>query len=285
MRYRWLVAILLITPLLAIGCGVTTTLYIGSAKLDAWQAQRTHQAGAGAPTALPQTGHELAQPLQNMRDLAQHIAANSGREQGQYQPIEIVRIGEQDYLIVIAGTQLDSQGGNNVESAGQEVTKQSSPYLRHIRTLIQQHIPRGSTLHFAGHSLGGMVANTLAATPELLEHYTVKSVTTFGTPVNACANPKVEYHRYVVEGDLVPLVHRAAIWSRVKGPLAVLKSECAEGYAYLDQTLIDHSAGPNGLENAHSSYEESQDLLREELPFPIDRYESIGRFLATPQPK
>ncbi len=127
-----------------------------------------------------------------------------------------------------------------------------------------------------------MVANALATDPDILEHYTVKSVTTFAAPVNVCPSPEVVYHRYVVEGDLVPLVHHAAIWSRIRGPLEVLESACAEGYAYLDQTLIDHSPGPNGLQNAHSSYEHSQNLSREPLPFPLDRYDSRGRFLAAP---
>jgi hypothetical protein len=85
-----------------------------------------------------------------------------------------------------------------------------------------------------------MVANTLAATPEFMDDYPVQSVTTFGTPVNACPNPDVVYRRYIVEGDLVPLLHWAVIWSRLKGPLEVLKSTCEEGYDYLKQDQRAH---------------------------------------------
>lgn len=279
MRYRRLVVILLVGLILGISAAVTAIRSIIPVAL----ARQDHQAGEGVGTAPLLEIQEHEAPPQNMRDLAQKIMAISGREQGQYRPIGLVQIGEHDYLILIAGTQLDSEGGNNLESAVQEVTRQSSPYLRHIRALIKQHIPPGSNIHIAGHSLGGMVANTLVTTPDLLDHYSVKTVTTFGTPVNACPNPDVRYQRYIVEGDLVPLLHWAAIWSRIKGPLLVLESTCAGGYAYLDQTLIDHSPGPNGLKNPHSSYEYSQDLMREPLPFPIDRYESIGRFEGEPQ--
>ena len=283
MRLRWFVAILLMGPLLAI-CALTAGLYFGSMKLAAWQTQRHRQAVAAAQTPARPTLQRHETPPLTMRELAQQIADISGPDQGTYRPIELVQVGEQDYLLLIAGTQIESRGGNNLESAGQAVTRQLSPYQEEVEALIAEHIPPGSTLHLAGHSLGGMVANALATNQELVAHYTVKTVTTFAAPVNACPNPEVAYHRYVVEGDLVPLAHRAAIWSRVKGPLEVLESTCAEGYAYLDQTMIDHSSGPNGLQNAHSSYEHSQDLGRVPPPFPIDRFESRGRFLAAPQP-
>lgn len=86
-----------------------------------------------------------------------------------------------------------------------------------------------------------------------------------------------------MEGDLVPLVHWAAIWSRIKGPLEVLKSTCEEGYAYLEQTTVDHSSGPNGRKNPHSSYEYSRDLEGKPLPFSISRYDSLGQFAVEPQ--
>lgn len=281
-HYRRLVAILLSSLVLGISAALIAGIYRGATKLATWQAQRERQAGVGVGTAPPPALHGHATPPQNMRDLAQQIAEITPIVQGHNKPIEFVQIGEQDYLILIGGTQLESTGGNNVESAVQAVTRQLSPYQRQVHALITQHIPRGSTLHFAGHSLGGMVANTLAITPEFLEHYRVKTVTTFAAPVNACPNREVVYHRYVVEGDLVPLVHKGAIWSRLKGPLGVLESECTGGYTYLEQQLIDHSPGPNGMENAHSSYEQSQDLIEEALPFLIDRYESRGRFKAVP---
>jgi hypothetical protein len=44
------------------------------------------------------------------------------------------------------------------------------------------------------------------------------------------------------------------------------------------QAFVAHSAGPNGIKNPHSSYEYSQDLVAEQLPFLIDRYDSLGRF-------
>jgi pimeloyl-ACP methyl ester carboxylesterase len=248
---------------------------------SAWQA-RAASANQGAAPVLDLQAHE--QPPENMRELAEKIMEITIREEGQYRPIEFVRIGEDEYLILISGTQLDSPGGNNPESAAQEMTRESSPYLRQIRALIKEHIPAGSRLHFAGHSLGGMVANTLAARPELLDEYTVVTVTTFASPVNACPNPDVAYQRYIVEGDLIPLLHWAAIWSRLEGPLGVLRSSCEQGYEYLDQTIVDHRARPDGVRNsAHSSYQFSQDLAELPLPFAVGRYEPMGRFEAEPQ--
>lgn len=273
-RYRWFVAILLAGAILAMCAAVTAIRFIVPPAL----ARHPEPVGAAVSSVprLDLQAHE--QPPENMRDLAQKIMDLSMREEGLYKPFELVRIGERDYLILISGFQADSEGGNDLESVVQEVTKESSPYLRQVRAVIEQHIPLGSSIHLAGHSLGGMLANTLATTPDFLDRYDVKTVTTFAAPANSCPNPDVVYHRYVVEGDLVPLVHRAAIWSRIKGPLEVLKSTCVGDYTYLEQTMVDHSAGPNGMKNAHSSYEHSQDLIGEPLPFRIERYELIGRF-------
>lgn len=233
--------------------------------------------GAGASPPFTRT-----EPPAHMAHLAGNIMAIADRDGGLYRPVELVRIGDDRYLILIAGTQLDSEGGNNVESAGQEVTRERSPYMRRVRALIYRHLPRGSRLHFAGHSLGGMVANALATQPSLSRDYRIESVTTFGAPVNACPNPSVRYDRFLVEGDILPMAHWAAVSSRLGGPLGVLNSDCPEGVAYLEQAVVDHRRDASGSRHPHSSYPLSRDLAALPLPFEIEHYESLGRFSPTP---
>lgn len=236
----------------------------------------------GATDSEPPPPFARTEPPGSMADLVGNITTITIRETDGYRPIELVRIGDDSYLILISGTQLDSDGGNDVESAGQEVTRETSPYMRRVRALIYRHIPRGSRLHFAGHSLGGMVANSLAIQPKFTGDYRIESVTTFGAPVNACPNPSVRYQRFLVEGDTLPMVHWMAVSSRLGGPLAVLASDCPDGIAYLEQRIVDHVTEPGGARHPHSSYPLSRDLASLPLPFEIGRYESMGRFSPTP---
>ena len=282
MRGRWLVVIFFITLVL---CGIPILLVslVLRATLAVAEIIPIGRPQSPAPPAPRQTIQAPKKPPQNLRDLAQKISDITGVEQGRHTPVELVQIGEDDYLVLISGTQLDKAGGNNLGAAIQEATKEPSAYQLQVHAIIEQYIPRGSTIHFAGHSLGGLIANNLAINQDFLEHYTVKTVTTFAAAANACENPDVAYRRYIVggpEGDLVPLLHRQAILLRASAQVLELLGKCEEGDVQVDQTLIDHNPGPNGLEHPHSSYDQSRDLAREPLPFPMDRYESVGRFEA-----
>jgi hypothetical protein len=123
MRHRWL----LITLLAGLALGILSCAMVLLTVVPAMSARTLAQDGAGNDAAPVPQSHEHEQPPQNMQDLAKKIMDIAYREQGQYRPVEFVRIGEDEYLILIAGTQIDSEDGNNPESAGQEVTRQSSP--------------------------------------------------------------------------------------------------------------------------------------------------------------
>jgi hypothetical protein len=280
MRRHWIAMILLI----GLAVGITAAWPTINALLSAavyWQVRWGQDPDGVGVISAPQRPTLPASP-RTMRDLALYLTDLTRVSDGRHTPIEIVEVGDQSYLVLLAGTRLEtrpfSYPGNNLESALQQVTRQRSSYEQHVRALIAAHVPAGSTLHLAGHSLGGMVANSLAIAPEVLETYHVATVVTFGTPVNACASPGTTYYRYAVAGDPIALVHQALIVTRLPGPLAVLASNCAPDQQVPAQIIVDHSPGPNGKQHAHSSYEYSEDLGREPLPFEIDRYESLGRF-------
>lgn len=58
----------------------------------------------------------------------------------------------------------------------------NSYYLRAVQT-IRANVDKGSTLVLAGHSLGGMVAQQVAANPLIKKEYKVLNTVTFGSPL------------------------------------------------------------------------------------------------------
>ena len=61
--------------------------------------------------------------------------------------------------------------------------EQNNPGLRNAKDAILRTVPAGSNLVLAGHSQGGMIAQQLAADPDIKRRYHVISTTTFGSPL------------------------------------------------------------------------------------------------------
>lgn len=201
-------------------------------------------------------------PPKNMQELAKMVQALYIRdENGNYTPIRVVQIGPNEYLIMIAGTQ-GGQDANNWNSAFRSGLGLPGDYLKQCKA-IALALPAGAVVNFAGHSQGGMMGNQLAADPEVREHLKVKSVTTFGSPVNAEPQDDIKYKRYAAEGDITPLASNEVL--DVLNPFADHSEELKD----LEQQKIP---GSDNLKEAHGIYGSSEALKSEGLPFEVNQW-------------
>jgi hypothetical protein len=217
---------------------------------------------AGTTTGTGGQQNPMEQPPRNMQELAKMVQDLYIRdENGNCTPIRVVQIGPNEYLIMIAGTQ-GGQGANNWNSAIRSGLGLPGDYLKQCKA-IAMALPAGAVVNFAGHSQGGMMGNQLAADPEVQEHLKVKSVTTFGSPVNAEPQDGVVYKRYAAEGDIVPLGGNEVL--DVLNPFSDHSKELQD----LNQQKIP---GSKDYREAHGVYGSSEALKSEEMPFDVSQW-------------
>ena len=61
--------------------------------------------------------------------------------------------------------------------------EQDNRYIQNVRAAILNNVPAGSNLLVTGHSLGGMVAQQVAADSQIKSNYNVLNTVTFGSPL------------------------------------------------------------------------------------------------------
>jgi hypothetical protein len=160
--------------------------------------------GQQSPQSANQTGK-----IHNAAQLAQFVFA--GYNGGAHGPVSIapatLRQGDETksaYLVGISGTEAvkdQSTGWITNLKAGFQL---SNPGLRNAREAIFNTVPKGSNLALAGHSQGGMIAQQLAADPEIKKHYNVINTVTFGSPLISLGQREGEVRRIAAAGDPVP---------------------------------------------------------------------------------
>lgn len=142
-------------------------------------------------------------------ELAQFVFA--GYNGGKYGPVSIapatLRQGNSTkpvHLVGISGTE-----GVQGQSTGWITNLKSgfqldNPGLRNAREAILRSVPKGSNLILAGHSQGGMIAQQLAADPEIKKNYNVINTVAFGSPLISAGQREGEVRRIAAAGDPVP---------------------------------------------------------------------------------
>lgn len=109
------------------------------------------------------------------------------------------------YLVAIHGLEATAIGRTddllNCLLAG---TEQESQYLNYLIRYMEDNIPKGSNVVFAGHSLGGMVAQQAAAKKSVQDRYNILYTVTFGSPLLAAGKAEGKVNRMAANGDAVP---------------------------------------------------------------------------------
>ena len=88
------------------------------------------------------------------------------------------------YVIALSGTDTDVKN----QSTGYWTDllvgfEQDNKYIQNVRNAIVSNVPKGSNLVVTGHSLGGMVAQQVAADSTIKKNYNVLNTVTFGSPL------------------------------------------------------------------------------------------------------
>lgn len=88
------------------------------------------------------------------------------------------------YVVALSGTEtiVDNQT-TTVKEDLQSGFELSNEYVLNVKNAIIDRIPAGSNIILAGHSLGGMVAQQVAADKYIKDNYEVLNTVTFGSPL------------------------------------------------------------------------------------------------------
>ena len=151
------------------------------------------------------------QTYTNAAQIAQLVDA--GYNNGTKGPITVTKgtlkktfSSKEVYLITLSGTELvfnqstelltDLFSGFNLKSA----------YYYNVVNVIVNNIPKGANLVIAGHSLGGMIAQQVAADSTVKARYNILNVVTFGSPLLAAGFREGTIKRLGDVNDVVPLL-------------------------------------------------------------------------------
>ena len=91
---------------------------------------------------------------------------------------------EDVYVVCFSGTDTDVE--NQTTGYWTDLLvgfEQDNRYIQNIRDAVTSTIPEGSNIIFAGHSLGGMVAQQAASDDTIKANYNVLNTVTFGSPL------------------------------------------------------------------------------------------------------
>ena len=91
--------------------------------------------------------------------------------------------GTQDvYFVALRGAGIQMNKANNVIACFLSAFNITNKYYEQVRDAVYQFVPEGSKIVFAGHSLGGMVAQQLSCTDEFTEKYELLNTLNMGSP-------------------------------------------------------------------------------------------------------
>ena len=105
---------------------------------------------------------------------------------------DVARVRDSDQAVGVREDVLVGLGSSN------------NAYFREAKAAILANVEPGGAVVLTGHSLGGMVAQQLAADPELKDQYDITNTVTFGSPLIRPGQREGEVQRLGDAGDPVP---------------------------------------------------------------------------------
>jgi len=206
-------------------------------------------------------------------ELAQFV--NAGYNGGKFGPVSItpatLREGGKTtpvHLVGISGTEAVNGQSTGWITNLKSGFERNNPGLRNAKDAILRTVPAGSNLVLAGHSQGGMIAQQLAADPDIKSRYNVVSTTTFGSPLIGLGKREGEVHRIAAAGDPVPRASAASSLNLASGAWAAAGQQNIR----TDFPISLHKPGTygNGI-TAHN-----KDYTNENNP-DLQRMDALGR--------
>ena len=109
------------------------------------------------------------------------------------------------YLICLSGTDTDAE--NTTTGYWTDLLSGfefDNKYVQNVKKAIMENIPANSNIILAGHSLGGMVCQQVAAESELKSNYNILNTVTFGSPLIDGFSREGTVKRLGDTSDIVP---------------------------------------------------------------------------------
>ena len=133
-------------------------------------------------------------------------------------PIRVVRLSNSDmpqtWLVLLAGTEFNILAQSNTPLAWLEAFQVSSKFRQEVAQVITSWAPAGSNLIMVGHSLGGMVAQNLAADSTFRGNYKGIDVITYGSPKTVEPVSGIDYVWFAAVNDIVPTINPLNLFSQ-----------------------------------------------------------------------
>ena len=121
------------------------------------------------------------------------------------------------YLITLSGTELVLNQSTEVLTDLFSGFNLDNAYYKNVVNVITKNVPKNANLVIAGHSLGGMVAQQVAANSTIKSRYNVLNTVTFGSPLLSAGSREGTVKRLGDVSDVVPFlsVHTVvnSIWA------------------------------------------------------------------------
>lgn len=146
------------------------------------------------------------------------------------------------YLVTLTGLEVPklTPQTTDVVSVGQAGLELPNDFEKNIRKVMKQAIPKGANVVFAGHSLGGMVAQQVAANASIQKRYNILNIVAYGAPV---------MFKGQIEGTLKRM-------GDVSDPVPYLSAETFKDFEVQDGTLQKEDSGL-GLDLTFSAHRNS----------------------------
>jgi hypothetical protein len=178
----------------------------------------------------------------NAAEIAQLV--DDGYNQGTKGPVTITKgtlkttfSSKTVYLITLSGTEwVFNQSTEALTDLFTGFNLQNS-YYYNVVNIISANVPKGSNLILAGHSLGGMIAQQVAADTTIKRNYNILNTVTFGSPLLSNGSREGTVRRLGDVSDIVPLLSVQTILS----PLRALAGLNREDGGYYLQPITAHT--------------------------------------------
>ncbi len=149
--------------------------------------------------------------LNNAAELCQYVY--DGYNQGTKGPITVTKgtlkkgwTSKEVYLVTLSGTEMVFNQSTEVLTDLFSGFNLRSAYYTNVVNVILANIPQGANLILAGHSLGGMIAQQVAADSTIKAKYNILNTVCFGSPLLSAGFREGTVKRLGDVSDIVPLL-------------------------------------------------------------------------------
>lgn len=134
-----------------------------------------------------------------------------GYNEGEKGPISITKCTYRNllakktvYLVCLSGTEIVSGQSTGYLTDLLSGFNFDNDYSNNVVSVICENIPANANIILAGHSLGGMVAQQVAANDTIKDGYNIMNVVTFGSPLLSAGDREGTVKRLGDKNDAVP---------------------------------------------------------------------------------